>query len=100
MLSEMSEAGPASNENQQKFILDRIVQTGDWESILKYIGAMYSRPESGKYVRITSGLVSDLYFNMGTSEVDYQILDRASRELARKIQEANIVPTTILGAQM
>lgn len=100
MLAQMSEVRPVSDENQKKFTLDRIVQTGDWGSILKYIGAMYSRPENGKYVRITSGLASDLYFNMGTSEVDYQILDRASRELARKIQEAHIVPTTILGAQM
>lgn len=61
---------------------------------------MYSRPENGKYVRITSGLVSDLYFNMGTSEVDYRILNRACRELSKKIYEANIIPTTILGAQM
>lgn len=33
----MSEARPSSDKIQTNFTLDRIVQTGDWESILKYI---------------------------------------------------------------
>ena len=83
-----------------EYLFEKLLYTGDWESLLKHIGAMYRRPESGKYVRLTSGFLSDMYFNMGTSEVDYRVLDRASRELWNQIAEANIFPTTVLGAQM
>jgi orotidine-5'-phosphate decarboxylase len=82
------------------FSFERILHTGDWGSLLKYIGAIYIRPEWGKYVRYTSGLIADAYTNMWVSERDYRVLDRAGHDIARGLQDAHITPDLVMGAQM
>lgn len=44
MLREMSEVQPKTHGNGD-FGFEKILHTGDWESVLKYIGAIYRKPE-------------------------------------------------------
>ena len=82
------------------FSFEKILHTGDWESLLKYIGAIYVRPENGKFVRYTSGIIADAYTNNGVSERDYRVLYRASHDIADQMSAQNIIPDIVMGAQM
>jgi hypothetical protein len=95
----MSVATPDNFENGN-FAFEKILHTGDWESLLKYIGAFYRRPPGGAYVRLASKLLSDSYVNVGATERDYRVLDRASDELRGQIQKAGIKGDIVMGAQM
>jgi orotate phosphoribosyltransferase len=67
---------------------------------LRYAGILYQKPENGKYVRWTSGLLSDTYNNIAVAERDYRIFGRACRELSSSIRAKNIIPDIVMGAQM
>ena len=82
------------------FSFEKILHTGDWESLLKYIGAIYRRPDEGAYVRLASKLLSDGYVNVWATERDYRVLARASTELADQVRSAKIQGNIVLGAQM
>ncbi len=82
------------------FAFEKLLHTGDWESVLKYIGAIYIRPEWGKYVRYTSGLIADAYTNMGVPERDYRVLHRVWQDIAGQLHQAYISPDWVIGAQM
>lgn len=74
--------------NQGKYEFERLLYRGSWKEILSYIGAFYFRPEGGKYCRLTSGLLSNAYINIGTIERNYLVMEKAARELAEKIMTA------------
>ncbi len=82
------------------FAFEKLLHTGDWESVLKYIGAIYIRPMWGKYVRYTSGLIADAYTNMGVPERDYRVLHRVWHDIAGQLHQAHISPDWVIGAQM
>ncbi len=69
----------------RKYAFEKLLYTGDWESLLKYIGAFYVRPESGTYCRLTSGLLSNGYINIWASERNYLVLERAANDLTDSI---------------
>ena len=71
--------------NTGKYEFEKLLYRGSWKEILSYIGAFYFRPEGGKYCRLTSGLLSNAYINIGTIERNYLVMEKAARELAEKI---------------
>lgn len=77
-----------------------IYPTNHWEESLKSIGAFYERPENGKYVRLTSGFVSDAYINIATIERKPGLLSRAAKDLSAQFEDRNIFPDMVMGAQM
>ncbi len=85
---------------QWDYKFEKLLYTGDWKELLSYIGAFYFRPEGGKYCRLASGLVSNAYINIGTTERNYLVMERAARELAFQIWEKNIQADIVMGAQM
>lgn len=99
MLSQMGNATP-KNFDTEDFAFEKILHRGDWETLLKYIGAIYRRPKNGAYVRLASKLLSDGYINVGATERDYRVLARASDELASQIRNAGISAGIVMGAQM
>lgn len=99
MLDAMSGANAKNFENGD-FGLERVLYRWSWDELLRYIGAIYKRPEWGKYVRYTSGLIADSYANNWVSERDYRVLDRASQELSSSINDAQITPDLVMWAQM
>lgn len=99
ILSQMGNATP-KNFDTGDFAFEKILHRGDWETLLKYIGAIYRRPEGGAYVRLASKLLSDGYINVGATERDYRVLERASDELRDQIRSAGISPDIVMGAQM
>ena len=82
------------------FSFEKILHTGSWDEFLRYIGAIYVRPENGKYVRYTSGLIADAYTNNSVSERDYRVLERASTDIVDQMRTRNIQPDIVMGAQM
>lgn len=99
MLNQMDKATP--NEIQpSQFAFEKLLHTGDWELVLKYIGAIYRKGENGKYVRLTSGFLSDTYINIGATERDYRVMARASDELADQMRAKWIQGDIVMGAQM
>lgn len=79
---------------------ESLLYTGTWKEILSYIGAFYFRPEGGLYCRLASGLLSNVYINIGTIERNYLVIEKASSELAGKIREKNIEVDVVMWAQM
>lgn len=84
----------------EKFLFEKCLHRSDWWEFLRYAGVLYQRPENGKYVRWTSGLIADTYNNIAVAERDYRIFDRACRELSHAISAKNILPDIVMGAQM
>ena len=82
------------------FSFEKVLHTGSWDELLRYIGAIYVRPENGKYVRHTSGLIADAYTNNSLSEREYRVLERASTDIAEQMRTRNIQPDIVMGAQM
>lgn len=66
------------------------------EDVLKYIGAIYIKPDNGSYVRLASGLLSNGYVNIGVAERNPYVLERASNELSSQIIEKNIKADVIM----
>ncbi len=85
---------------EQKYHFEKMLYTGDWKEILSYIGAFYFCPEWGKYCRLASGLLSNAYINIGTTERNYLVVEKAAWELAQKIRSQNIEADVVMGAQM
>lgn len=46
---------------------EKLLYTWEWLDLLKYIWAIYRRPEWWKYVRLASWLLSDTYINIGAT---------------------------------
>lgn len=69
----------------KKYEFEKILYTGNWEELLKFIGAFYIRPEGGKYCRLASKLLSNAYVNIGAVERNYLVLERAAREIAGQL---------------
>lgn len=87
-------------EESEIYRFEKLLHTGNWESLLKGIGAIYRKPEHGKFVRLTSGFLSDTYINIGATERDYRVLSRASNELVQHMKQSHIEADIIMGAQM
>jgi len=85
---------------EAKYAFEKILYTGTWEELLKYVGAIYKRPENGVYVRLASKLLSDGYINIGTTERNFRVLDRASLEIAEQIKNRWIEADIVMWAQM
>lgn len=85
---------------KKDYELEKLLYRGSWEELLKYIGAIYRRPENGDYVRLASGFLSDTYINVGATERDYRVLARATVEIGTRMLAKNIRPDLVIGAQM
>lgn len=72
---------------KKKYEFERLLYTGEWLDLLKYIWAIYSRPEWWAYCRLASKLLSDTYINIWASERNYLVLEKAARELAEKLNK-------------
>lgn len=86
--------------SKNSYNFEKTLYTWDWKDILSYIGAFYFRPEGGKYCRLASGLISNAYINIGTTERSYLVVEKAASELAGKVRNAWIVADIVMGAQM
>ena len=96
--SEISEVSYGGSDNIYEF--EKILYTGDWKELLSYIGAFYFRPEWGKYCRLTSKLVSNAYINIWAVERNPFVIERATSEMAFKLNKKNISPDVVMWAQM
>lgn len=74
-----------SREKNISYELERLLYTWKWEELLRYIWAFYNKPEWWKYCRLASGLLSNAYINIWATERNYLVLERASTELANKL---------------
>ena len=92
--------GVVYHGNQNKYEFDKLLYTGNWKELLSYIGAFYFRPEGWKYCRLASGLLSNAYINIGTTERSYLVMERAASELAHQIREMWIKADIVMWAQM
>jgi orotidine-5'-phosphate decarboxylase len=99
MLLAMDHATPSDFERWD-FGLEKALYRGSWDELLKYIWAIYVRPEGGKYVRYTSGLIANAYTNNGVSERDYRVLHRAWVDLLSQMKASWIESDLVMGAQM
>lgn len=99
MLEQMDSAVPQDFDNGE-FMFEKLLHTSNWGALLKYIWAVYERPENGKYTRFASGMIADLYFNNWLLERDYRVIDGISHHLASQIRDHNISADIIIGAQM
>lgn len=86
--------------NKDVFAFEKMLYTGSMEDLLKYIGAIYIRPENWAYVRLASGLLSNGYVNIGVAERNPYVLERATSELSTQLSEKNIKADVVMGAQM
>ena len=89
-----------SDIKTNNFAFEKALYNWSMEDVLKYIGAIYIRPENGAYVRLASWLLSNWYVNIGVAERNPYVLKRASNELATHIQDNNISADVVMGAQM
>lgn len=85
-------------ENKNPFM--KLSYVWSWEDILKYIWALYRRPDWWKYCRIASTLLTDAYINIWTIERNYIVVEKATTEMAYKIKEKNIKADIVMWAQM
>lgn len=85
-------------EKKDPFI--KLSYVWSWEDILKYIWALYKRPENWKYCRIASTLLTDAYINIWTIERNYIVVEKATTEMAEKIKEKWIKADIVMWAQM
>jgi len=79
---------------------EKLLYTWNWKELLSYIGAFYFRPEWWKYCRLTSKLISNAYINIGSVERNPFVIERATSEMAEKLQAQNITPDVVMWAQM
>ncbi len=86
--------------DKDAFAFEKVLYNGSMEDLLKYIGAIYIKPENGAYVRLASGLLSNGYVNIGVAERNPYVLERTSNELATQMIEKNIKADVVMGAQM
>lgn len=89
-----------SNTNNHDYGFEKVLYTGSMEDLLKYIWAIYIKPENGAYVRLASGLLSNGYVNIGVAERNPYVLERASNELAEQVKEKGITADIVMWAQM
>ncbi|MDD3302848.1 MAG: orotidine-5'-phosphate decarboxylase [Candidatus Gracilibacteria bacterium] len=93
-------------EPTNKYSFEKLLLTGTWEDILKQIGVIYERKENGKFCRIASGLLTNVYINIAVLERYPLILKKISLELRKKLIEKNIFNPefshdyVVMGAQM
>lgn len=85
---------------QKDFQFEKELFTWTWEDILKYIWAIYIKPENGKYVRLTSKVISDWYINIWVAERNFRVLEKAWNEIRGNIVSQNIKSDLIMWAQM
>lgn len=88
ILTQMDEVG-YKEPTVKKYQFEKLLYMGGWEDLLKYIGAIYKQPKGGALARLASKLLSNGYINIGTTERDARVLERASEELAKKIDVWN-----------
>ena len=86
--------------NQNNYEFEKLLYTWDWKELLSYIWAFYFRPQGWKYCRLASGLLSNAYINIGTTERSYLVMKRAAHELAKQIREKDIQADIVMWAQM
>lgn len=88
------------SEVEWKYKFEKLLYTWEWLDLLKYIWAIYKKPEWWKYCRLASKLLSDTYINIWATERNYLVLERAWEELAKKIEDKWIKADVIMWAQM
>jgi len=86
--------------NEQRHEFERLLYTGSWEELLKYIWAIYKRIDWWKYCRLASWLLSDEYINIWETERNYLVVERAANEMATKIKNKELKADIIMWAQM
>jgi orotidine-5'-phosphate decarboxylase len=89
-----------NSTDKNAFAFEKALYNWSMEDVLKYIGAIYIKPENGSYVRLASGLLSNGYVNIGVAERNPYVLERASSDLAEQVREKNINADVIMWAQM
>lgn len=89
-----------NSPDKKAFSFEKALYAWSMEDVLKYIGAIYIKPDNGSYVRLASGLLSNGYVNIGVAERNPYVLERASNELSSQIIEKNIKADVIMWAQM
>lgn len=89
-----------NSPDKNAFLFEKALYAWSMEDVLKYIGAIYIKPDNGAYVRLASWLLSNGYVNIGVAERNPYVLERASNELASQITEKNIKADVIMWAQM
>jgi orotate phosphoribosyltransferase len=87
-------------EIRWKYRFEELLYTWEWLELLKYIWAIYRRPDWGFYCRLASWQLSDTYINIAASERNHLILERAWSELSQKLSEKNIKADVVMWAQM
>jgi orotidine-5'-phosphate decarboxylase len=87
---------------ESKFQLEKYLYERKWFEVLKYIGAIYDRPqnETGIYCRWTSGIIAQTYTNIAVLERNYKIVKAATREMTEKIESQWIEADIVMWAQM
>lgn len=86
--------------NKQRHEFERLLYTGTWEELLRYIGAFYNRVEWWKYCRLASWLLSNAYINIWATERNYLVVERAANEMAEEIRNKWLEYDVIMWAQM
>ncbi|EKE28805.1 MAG: Orotidine 5'-phosphate decarboxylase [uncultured bacterium (gcode 4)] len=84
----------------KKYSFEKILYTWNWEELLKYIWAIYKKPENWYFVRLASKLLSDWYVNIWATERNFRVMEKAWNELALRLNEMDIKWDVIMGAQM
>lgn len=85
---------------ENNFSFEKALYNWTWEDILKYIWAIYLRPENWKYVRLTSKVISDWYINVWVAERNFRVLEKAWNEIRKNILKNSIKADLIMWAQM
>jgi orotate phosphoribosyltransferase len=88
----------ASDEQRHEF--ERLLYTGSWDELLKYIWAFYERKEWQNYCRLASWLISNAYINIWAIERNYLVVKRATSELSEQLKQKNIKADVVMWAQM
>lgn len=88
----------ASDEQRNEF--ERLLYTGNWEDLLRYIWAFYNRVDWWKYCRLASWLLSNAYINIWATERNYLVVERASNEMAAEVKNKWLNADVIMWAQM
>lgn len=84
----------------KEYSFERILYKQGWEDLLKFIWAIYKRPDNWYYVRLTSKLLSNWYVNIWATERNFRVMERAWNELASMLKNKNISWDVIMWAQM
>ena len=88
----------ATDEQRNEF--ERLLYTGNWQELLRYIWAFYNRPEWGMYVRLASWLLSNGYINIWATERNYLVVERAANDMATEIKNKWLNANVVIWAQM